>query len=548
MYLENGKISDRQCFRIGILENIAVGMVIIPYITANVAGKWHFPALLTGLLFTVLYSGIIFLLSREFPQGFIVYIEESLGIFGKLILGIYALRYIIRGGLIIIFFGGIIQEYMLRSFNMAWIIIPFILICCYGGGNGIEKRGRLMELLFWWMLVPIIIVGVFSISNLDRKAIPLMFSTISMRGAEGNISNILLGAYLVLVCLSSLELMMFTLTRQKKNTWENALKILLWIIIAMVMSHIFIISILGRVWTGTSSTSVFSVMEATSLGGTVERMDYPVLGFWIIGIFATVSGYMYYSKKIINSIIGSDRYRSILPVGILFAVSTYLWRFKAVAKVLTWYTVWADIWIGLGIPLIILAVKRKREKAFLKGTLTMLIVLSAVSLTGCRSVKNTVELTREINTGFSSLNQKNVSLENRDYVAILTVDTGETGSEISGEGGSEAYYSFKFTIADLEDYKGSSQGNLKKKYYECIAVDLKEALASYSLENDRQLDMGHVWEIVLKLDYWEPQTLWLIRELESMPSVPKSVTVTDSRGNELPLRELIKLLYSREES
>lgn len=556
MYLENGKISERQCFRIGVLENIALGILVIPYITSNVAGKWHFTALLLGLFFTFLYSLAVYFLSREFSQGLIVYIGESFGITGKLILGLYFLRYIIRGGLIIIFFGGIIQEYMLRSFNMTWIIIPFVVICCYGAGNDLEKRGRLMELLFWWMLVPIILVGVFSISNLDWKAVPLMFSTLSMRGLGGEASNVLLGGYLVLVCLSSLELMMFTLTGQKKNSWENALKTILWVMIAVFMSHIFIVAILGREWTGVSSTSVFSVMEATSLGGTVERMDYPVLTFWIIGVFATVSGYMYYSKELVNVISGKKRNWSVALIGLLFALSTYIWRITDVAKVLTWYTVWVDIWIGLLIPVVFLFIRKFRKKAFIKGTVPVLAIVALCGLTGCKSIGNTVELTREINTDFSSLDQKNVSLENRDYVVSLTVaenteDDGEGSredEELRTEDNGQKKLYFKFAVADLEEYKGASQGTLKEKSYEYFALSLKESLLLYSAESKRQLDMGHVWEIKLFLDYGSVEMEQLIKELESMPSVPKSVTVMDSDGNELPLRDVIKIVYSGVES
>ena len=118
MKLDNGRISERQCFRIGVLENIPVGIVVIPFVTANVAGRFNFPALILGLIFTIVYGFVIFFLTKAFPEGFLEYIGESLGIGGKIIEGIYILRYAIKGSLIILFFGSIIQEYMLRSFNL----------------------------------------------------------------------------------------------------------------------------------------------------------------------------------------------------------------------------------------------------------------------------------------------------------------------------------------------------------------------------------------------------------------------------------------------
>ena len=415
MYLENGRISERQCFRIGVLENIAVGIIVIPYITTNVAGKWHLPALLLGLIFTCIYGVFIFFLSKAFPEGLIEYMNESLGIPGKFIQILYVFRYAIKAGLIILFFGGIIQEYLLRSYNMWWLIIPFVLVCGYGGKKDIEKRGRLLEMVFWWMIVPIIIVAVFSISNIDWKSVPDMISFSIGEIGLGS-GNVFMGAYMVLLVLSTMELMIFTLAKQ--NSWENGLKILIWVVIAIFMAHVFIIAILGRNWTGSESTSVLSVMEASTFpGGTIKRLDYPVLAFWIIGIFATVSGYTFYGKELINHIFSVDdckeRMWSMPVVMVIYAVSSYLWSLKNVAKVLTWYIVWIDLAVSIIVPLIICLIKQDRVKAFLKGTINeknvktggailILAVMSTV-VTGCKSADKTVEITHDMNTDYQPL-------------------------------------------------------------------------------------------------------------------------------------------------
>jgi hypothetical protein len=54
----------------GILENITLGMVVIPYTCVNLAGKWHFAALLLGLVFTAFYMVIIYSLSIRLPRDF----------------------------------------------------------------------------------------------------------------------------------------------------------------------------------------------------------------------------------------------------------------------------------------------------------------------------------------------------------------------------------------------------------------------------------------------------------------------------------------------
>lgn len=550
MYLENGKISERQCFRIGVLENIAMGIVLIPYITANVAGRWHFPSLIIGLIFAGIYAVVIFFFSKAFPEGMISYINESLGGFGKIIQVVYVIRYAVRGGLIIIFFGSIIQRYMLRSFNMWLLIIPFVIISGYGGNKDIEKRGRLLELLFWWMIVPIIFVAVFSVSNLDWEAIPEMIMTFPAMGNKNQLGKIFLGAYMVLVILSSTELMQYTLVRQKKNTWENALKILIWVFIAVLIAHILIIAVLGKGWTGHDSTAVFSVMESSVLpGGAVERLDYPVLAFWIIGIFAILSGYMFYTKEIINHLCSGEDYRerkfSMPVVVLIFTVSSYIWSRSVIARYLTWYIVWIDVSLSIIIPVIVWLIKRERVNGFLKGTKKFLIFVfvmgEAFLLTGCRNPGDTVEITKDVNIDYRALDREQESLENRDYVVSMDV----SGGSVSGD-----KYTFEFEIADLEAYQGSSEGNLKIKEYECEADNLKNALEYYNKTASRQLDLGHMKEAEFDDDLNTEQIKVLINEMSEMPSLPKSVSVKYEENNiekNISLRQMIKEIYDGED-
>lgn len=556
MNIDNGRISERQCFRIGVLENIALGIVVIPYVTANIAGKWHFPALIMGFVFTAIYAFAIFFLSKAFPEGFIEYVGESLGLGGKIIYILYLFRYILRAGLIIIFFGAIIQEYMLRSFNMWWIILPFVLICGYGGTRDIEKRGRLIELLFWWMIIPLLLVAVFSISNIDWKVIPDMARSFIPTEMEGGVSRVLLGGYVVFIILSSVELMLFTLVKQKKNTWENGLRILLWVLIAIAIAHIFIIGILGRDWTGSSNYAVLSVMEASSFpGGAVERLDYPVLAFWIIGMFALTSGYMFYSKELVNGIFGGENPKSriwSMPLVIILSVLfSYLWSMETVAKYFTWYIVWIDLAVSIVIPFVIWFIKDKRVSRILAGNIKrsnangwLLLILGAgitLTLTGCRSVENTTEITQDINSSYKPLEDKHTSIENRDYVVSLEVEPGEKLG---------AKYDFKFEIADLTEYKGGSENTMKTKDYECEEDNIKKALTKYYGEKERELDLGHINEVKLDEDLTNQEMKDIVLELSDMPSVAKSVEVSyEKNGKEekVLLRELIKTAYAGED-
>ena len=365
MNLDNRKISERQGFRIGILENIAVGIVIIPFITVNAAGDRHFMALALGMLFTLIYGAVIFVYSKCVPDGMINALNDNLGGLAKLIDVVYVLRYVLRASLIVLFFGTVIREYMLRSYNMWWLILPFVLICGYGASRDIEKRGRLLELLFWWMIVPLIVAAVFSISNIEWNGLPGQLAGEGYISKETGFGGVIRGGYYVLIVMSTLELMMYTLGNQKKNNWKNALKTIIWIMIAVVFAYIFIIGILGGLWVGSSSTAALNVMEASAFpGGTVERMDYPVLAFWIIGVFAIVSGYMFYAKEYAGKLFRAEKTTSYMWImlGIMALVIACVAGMQkdAFVEYVLKYLVFADIGVSLLAPVVVVIVQRKR--------------------------------------------------------------------------------------------------------------------------------------------------------------------------------------------
>ncbi len=573
MILDNGKISERQCFRLGLLENITLGIVVVPYICVSSAGRWHYIAFAIGLLLTFLYSMIIYFFSKAFPHGMIEEMDGLLGKPGRLIDVIYTIRYVIRASLIILFFAVILREYMLRSFNLWVIIISFIMICGYGGARDIEKRGRLIELLFWWMIVPLILVAVFSVSNVNWE----------LKSVEenANYAGIWSGSYRMLILMSSVETFLFTLTKVKKNSWSNYLKTIIWIMISVLFSYIFVQGVIGEKWVGSSSMSALYVMEAAKFPGGVERLDYAVIAFWIIGVFSVASGYMFYAKEFLrvafskrwnsfeknekgelsnNSIeIVSDKWWTMVLVMLLTGLFVWLWSLYDTSTYLLDYLIWFDVALSIFIPLFVLCVKwnkktRLKEKYVVTGSaikpdesverdnpigviigrrvIRMLIVLVGCSffLYGCNK-----------RVDFNRLDDRQSSLESMDYAVRLSVREMKEKSL-------EDRFLFDFEIADLSDYKGDSEELLSTDDYECMASTLDAALDSYYEAKENHVDLGHLKMIRF---YSEDDRMKdIVYELKNMPSVTKSVDVEVFYKNgkeKITLRNLIKRMYDGEE-
>lgn len=605
MYLKNGKISERQGFRIGLLENITVAIVAVPYICIRYAGSGHLWALLIGMLLTVVYGGIMFGYSKCFAEGYTNAVKDNLGWAAWFFEIMYALRYIIRGAFILLFFSVIIQEYMLRSFSLWWIMIPFALICGYGASRNMEKRGRLLELLFWWMIVPLILVAVFSVSNMDWTGLIEELRLAGMEHREGGLYSLFWGGYLILLILSTSELMLFTLANQVKNHWENALKILIWILIAVVFAYMFIIGILGNDWVGSSSTAALNVMEASAFpGGTVKRIDYPVLAFWMIGVFAIVSGYLFYAKEFALKLFKGEeekghRWLMLVLVALLLA-ETWGFRVEQWSKWMSWYLIYFDIAVSLAAPLIVLLVRSVRKRGKRKGIdLAMLCLALTFFLVGCGKRYEASDFYQDLkeglsseNLGFHALDERQSSLESRDYVTELGICPNNSEDATSGQ---KKKYIFVVKVADLTEYAGDSKGALKTSDYVCEADTFDELMDLYVVKEERQLDLGHIKTIIFDistptatetdaqsgeskaesgneesilpddadiqavsvtaemeklLEKQEIKMQDLILEMANMPYIGKSVKVQlvqDGKSMEIVLRDLIKLAFAGED-
>ncbi|MBQ9607943.1 MAG: GerAB/ArcD/ProY family transporter [Lachnospiraceae bacterium] len=547
MRLYNGKISERQSFRIGLLENITLGIVVIPYICANAAGKWHFAAFVTGLLFTLVYSLIIYSFSRAFPEGMVEEMDYVLGNAGRIFDILYAVRYIIKASLILLYFSIIIREYMLRSFNLWFILVSFAVICGYGASRDIEKRGRLLELLFWWMLVPLIFVAVFSISNVNWN--------ITGIDVPSDIKGIARGGYEMLIVMSSVELMLFTLTKQKKNNWRNALRTIIWILISVLFSYIFVQGITGDKWAGSDSMSTLYAMQTAKFPGGIERFDYAVMAFWIIGVFAVISGFMFYAKEFIRVCfskrwnayendsaieIVSDKWWIIILVIVLVTGFSWCWSLKDISDILYYYLICFDIALSLIIPSIVFIckkIKTGKVKTYeihhkinvkSKGVIGVLVLCLGIGFLMCACEKSVM---------YESLDEKPASLETMDYAVTLTVKCNDK-------------YEFDFETADLTEYKGDSEKVLMTENFVCEADSLADALDIYFDKNNRHINLGHLRLLSINgvADSKNFQTLVL--ELKSNPYITKTVKVEyDYKEDkyDTDLLSLIKKVYAGEE-
>ena len=526
MNLTDGKISKRQWFRMSYLECVTISMMMIPYITLSLAGKYHVAALVIGLGLVVFYGALMLYLAKFVPCGYINAIRNHMGWTSGILDVLYAIRYLMRATLIAVFFSMILQKYLLSSFSVWWIFLPFLGITLYGASKTMEGRGRMFELLFGWMVVPLILIVVFSVSNIDIGAIVAGITS------QSRVSGVFKGAYAILLALSPLELQLYSRPCVKEKDKMGAIRLLLWIVFTIVFAYLFIVAILGYGWTASETTASFNVMEAASFpGGAVARLDYLVMSFWIIGVFAVVSGYLHQTRDFLYSLCEvkhrSGRVITFVVMFVFACLIAYGMQFESVVKYGMRYFLYADLAIGILFPLIVMWVKTKKRVKWGIG-FVCLTVLAAI---GSVLIGNEKLGRQFIQNDFTATEQKKETLEHRDYVQEMQVETAKSG------------YQFTFVIADIAGYEG--ENSIGQKLYHVQADSLEKAADLYREQEERQLDFGHMKQIAADMTRQEIHPLLL--EIGHRPGISKSIPVVMETGQKkYILREMIKAAYGRE--
>ena len=169
-------------------------------------------------------------------------------------------------------------------------------------------------------------------------------------------------------------------------------------------------------------------MEAASFpGGAVARLDYPVMAFWIIGVFAVVSGYLHQTRDFLYSLCEvKQKSGRVVTFVVMFAgacLFAYGMQFESAVKYGMRYFLYADLAIGIVFPLIVMWVKTKKRVKWGIGfvCLTVLAAIGSVLIGDEKLGRQFVQ------NDFTAIEQKKETLEHRDYVQEMQVETVKDG-------------------------------------------------------------------------------------------------------------------------
>ena len=167
MFSENGRISDRQLLRMIMVGSLGPSLLICPRLVSGF-GSVGLVVYFVGALLGV---GYILLMIRLKEIG-------SKSIFGNMVegffktIGVARLFLVAAGGLYII--TDVVGRILLPRTNEMMVLLLIGVALVYWVESGLECMGRAMEVLFYWVLVPILISLVVAIPSVRGENLGLL--------------------------------------------------------------------------------------------------------------------------------------------------------------------------------------------------------------------------------------------------------------------------------------------------------------------------------------------------------------------------------------
>lgn len=513
-------VTQTQIKKMLMIELFSTTSLILPALVVRLCQKNGLASLLFG-------SGLAFLLALYYlwicdswESGLEKQVPYSVGTVGQIFYGtVYGIRYFLHGLFLMIVFCAVLKEVLLPEQSTGLILIPMLLLVYYGTRKQMAVRARILEFLFLYIFVPLLLVLFLALFQVQYDSLP------SMILAGGG--DLLQGGYGILILYSAMEFILFlvpvTEWKEKKSRGMVLGQICLLVTALNIFIYVITVGMFGTVRTGKKLWSALSIMQSVRLPGHfLERLDILFLVFWIFSVFALFSGYLYYSELIVeNCIIFKKRKGKKDPIAFFYPFVYLAGIFMLTIwqpdpeKVLPWFAIFfmgIDFPLAVILPCYIRIKQRKKWKRQWKKGGVFFLILSCLFLTGCESRED---------------------LEDKNYAIAIAVDKGENKT-----------FHFTYEVANLNQSVTEGGDTINGKLLTYEADSLKEAEQMQKRSSEKKLTYGHLKAILFSKEVFIDETVRkkIKEELEEKSNLAGTVLLFETEGDAKSYLELEKQL------
>ncbi|MBQ8040336.1 MAG: GerAB/ArcD/ProY family transporter, partial [Lachnospiraceae bacterium] len=211
MYADNGKISNRQIFRLYVFDLIGISTLLLPPYLAKLSGSDGIFAILIGCILGYVYLRYIGYVLLKMDTDIGTYLEQGSGKWIKYVsYGFVYIHSCLTAGFCAYVFCNLMQYSLVKEVNYFLLLIVTIIAGAYSVNGGIENRARVYEVLFWFILIPYGVMMLMSAKDFEVTYVNHFL--------ESQPIDIIKSIYLVFLFLTPLFFSLFLINCKEQKT------------------------------------------------------------------------------------------------------------------------------------------------------------------------------------------------------------------------------------------------------------------------------------------------------------------------------------------
>lgn len=389
MFSENNQISGRQVFRLLTYDFLGMGTLLLPTMLADTAGRDGIFCILAGILSTFLYLKLLRYLLKGMKTSYPDFLKQKCGkVCGYVLWGGYFLYFILMASYTAYLFSTLMLNGLVENVSFYLVLMLILLLAFYGMAGGIEGRARVYEILFWFLMIPLLLM----LFAACREVKPVYWSPVFV--ADGK--EVLSGSYYVLFCYSMVSIVLFLkeYVADRRKCVGAAEKAVWFSGGVFAVLYLILIGLFGAEALAQMKFPAVTMMSRVQVtGGFLKRTDAFMFSIWFFTLYAMLNSMVFYSGNLAEKVIRDcggylEGKKRMLPYIILlllvYGVTVLFYRNQQILDSVT-FLLWK---IGtpfvVGVPVLLcLTGERKKHNKKVRVLVLVCFLFGFLFLQGC---------------------------------------------------------------------------------------------------------------------------------------------------------------------
>ncbi len=367
MYVNNGKISSRQTFRLYVFDLMGIATLLLPPYLAKLCGCDGLWAIAIGSGLGFVYLLYLNWVMKRMGSDMCAFLEEKKHNWVRFsAFALIGAHSIFTAGFCACIFSRLMQYSLVENSSYEVLLFVIVITSVYAVSGGIECRARVYEVLFWFVLIPYVAMMLASVRDFEISYMDEFITTSPI--------NLMKGSYLVFLFLTPLFFLLFLVREKEKKTSKSVIVIvagaLMITSIILLGSYALLVGNFGVRSLATMRFPVVTLMSTVQFEGTfLKRMDALMVAVWFFTLFALLNLHLHYGVKMCRELSkkadktkGYTLWTVVIPAVIVYAVAWVMEHYEAgIFMFLNYYSYVAVPLMIIG-PGILLLGGRERRK------------------------------------------------------------------------------------------------------------------------------------------------------------------------------------------